>query len=95
MILLRVPPLPGRQDLCDNASLPPLLVDLLRDLSRLLLLLGVVIENCATVLAACIRTLSVRGRRVVHLVEEFEKRGVRYLLRVVDDLEGFGVCSGC
>ena len=92
MILLRIPPLSRGQYLRHNAALPPLLVDLLGDFSRLLLLLRVVVEYSGSVLRTGVGTLSIGGCGVVHLVEEFEKGGVGYFCRVVDDLEGFGVC---
>jgi hypothetical protein len=92
MILLCIPPLSRRQDLCDHAALPPLLVDLLRDFPCLLFLLSVVVENGAAVLRTGIGTLTVRSCGIVHLVEEFEERAVCYFCGVVDDLKCFGVC---
>lgn len=91
VICLSIPPLPSRQDLCRNATLPPLLVDLLGNLIRNLLLLGVVVEDGAAVLCTNIRTLTVLGRRVVHLVEEFQEGAVFDLGGVVDYLERLGV----
>jgi hypothetical protein len=91
VVLLCVPPLSRRQNLGHYAALPPLLVDLLGDVARLLLLLGVVVEDGGAVLRACVWALAVRGGGVVHLVEEFEEGAVRDFLRVVDNLEGFGV----
>jgi hypothetical protein len=91
VVLLCVPPLSRRQNLGHHAALPPLLVDLLGDVARLLLLLGVMVEDGGAVLRACVWTLAVRGGGVVHLVEEFEEGAVRDFLRVVDDLESFGV----
>lgn len=96
MILLCIPPLSRRQDLSHNAALPPLVVDLLGNLSRLLLLLGIVVEDCGAVLRAGVGPLAVGGGGVVHFVEEFEEGTVGYFLGVVDDLEGFGICGlGC
>jgi len=91
MILLSVPPLSCREDFSHDATLPPLLVDLFCDLTRLLFLLGVVVEYCGSVLAAAIRTLLVRSRRVVHLVEELEECAVSHLLGIINHLECFGV----
>lgn len=72
MISLSIPPLTRRQDFCGDATLPPLLVDFLGYLLCNLLLFGVVVKNCATVLCADIRTLAILGGWVVHLIEEFE-----------------------
>lgn len=91
VVCLGIPPFPGWQDLGDHASLPPMLIHLLCDAPRLLLLGLVVVENSTSVLRSNVRALTVRGRRVVHLVEEFEDGAVGELLRVVDDLECFGV----
>jgi hypothetical protein len=91
VVLLCIPPLPRGQDLRHHAALPPLLVDLFRNLARLLLLLGIVVENRAAVLATCVRALAVRRGRIVHFVEEFEEGAVCYFLGVVDYLERFGV----
>jgi hypothetical protein len=93
MILLGIPPLPRLQYLSDNTSLPPLLVHFLRHLSGFLFLLGVVVEDGAAVLGACVWALTVRSGGVVHLVEEFEEGAVGDLGGVVVDLEGFGVCN--
>ena len=93
MILLRIPPLPRRQYLRDDTAFPPLLVDLLSHLARLLLLLRVMEENRRSVLTPHIRPLAIRSRRVMHFVEEFEKRGISDLLRIVMDLQRFGICN--
>jgi hypothetical protein len=92
MVLLCVPPLSCGEDFRHHAAFPPLLVDLLCNLARLLLLLGIVVEYRAAVLTAAVWALLVRSRRVVHLVEEFEECAVRHLLGVVNHLERFGVC---
>lgn len=74
MISLRIPPLPRRQDFCRHSPLlPPLLLDLLRNLLSLHLLLVVMVEDCGTVLRAGIHALAVLGGGVVHLVEEGEE----------------------
>jgi hypothetical protein len=91
MVLLRIPPLACFQDLSRNAALPPLLVHFICNFSRNLLLLGIVVENRAAVLRADIRALAVLGRWVVHLVEKLEESAVLNLIRVVDDLERFGI----
>lgn len=49
------------------------------------------IENRAPVLRARIRTLAVRRRGVVHLVEKLEELAVTHFLRLEDNLQGFGV----
>lgn len=94
VVRLSIPPLSRGQDLCGNATLPPLLVDLLCDLLGNLLLLIVVVEDSAAILGADIRALPVLGRGIVHLVEEFEERAVFDLGGVVYYLEGFGVYGG-
>jgi hypothetical protein len=94
VILLGIPPLSCGQDFCNHAALPPLLINLLGNLSRLFFLLGVVVENRAAVLAACVWALAVGCGGVVHLVEELEEGAVGYLFGVVDYLEGFGVWWG-
>lgn len=93
VVRLRVPPLAGWQNFCGNATLPPLFVDLLRDLLCNLLLLIVVVEDGAAVLCANIRSLTVLGCGVVHLVEELEERAVFDLGWVVDYLERLSVCE--
>lgn len=93
MVLLSVPPLPCGQNLRDNATLPPLLVYLLCDFSRLLLLFFIVVEDCRSILRSSVRTLSVRGGGVMHFVEEFDEGAIFDLFRVVDDLESLGVCK--
>jgi hypothetical protein len=92
VVCLGVPPLARGQHFGYDEALPPLLVHLLCDLLRLLLLLRIVIEDTTPVLRPGIRTLSIRRRRVVHLIEELEDGAVCELLGVVDDLQGFGVC---
>jgi len=91
MICLRIPPLARWQDLRNNLSLPPLLIDQLRYLPRHTLLLRVVIEDATAVLRASIWTLLVRCRRVVHLIEELEELAVCYLCWIVGDLKSFGM----
>ncbi len=76
MITFRIPPLPRRKNLRRHTPLPPLLINLLRDLLCNLLLLGVVVEDSAAVLCSYVGALPVLGRRVVHLVEEFEEGAV-------------------
>lgn len=91
MIILCIPPLPSWQHLRHNLPLPPLLVHLVGDFPRNLLLLGIMVENGAAVLAPAIGTLSVSGGGVVHAVKVFDKLAVGDLFRVEKDLEGFGV----
>ncbi len=94
MISLRVPPLPGLQDLRrDRLVLPPLLLRLLGDLARLPLLLRRVVEDGGPVLRAGVGALPVFGRGVVHLVEEGEEVGVGEAGGVEGHLERLGVCS--
>lgn len=87
MIVLCIPPLSCRQDLRDNLPLPPLRVRLLRHLLRRLLLFRVVVEDGAPVLRTRVWPLRVHGRRIVHLVEEFDEFAIAELLGVVEDLE--------
>lgn len=93
VVVLGVPPLAGRQDLRHDLALPPLLVDLGRDLLGDLGLLVVVREDARAVLRSVVRPLAVRGGGVVHAVEELEELLVGDLGRVVDDLCRFGVCA--
>ena len=94
MIILRIPPLPGLQDLRRNrALLPPLPLHLLRHALRLRLLLRGVVEDGAAVLGAGVHALAVRGGGVVHFVEEFEEGGVGEGGGVEGHLEGFGICG--
>ncbi len=92
MIRFRIPPLARRQNFRNNLPLPPFLISQLSDLPRHTLLLLVVIKNPAAVLRAGIWALAVRGRRIVHLVEELEELAVSYLRGVVGNLQGFGIC---
>lgn len=92
MISLGVPPLAGGDNVrLDFAAAPPLLAYFVRDLLRLGLLLGVVEEDGGPVLRARVHTLPVLGRRVVHLVEEFDERGVGYLVGIKEHLKSFSV----
>lgn len=92
VIRLGVPPLAGGQHLGDDLALgPPLVPDGRRHAARHSLLLRVVVEDAAAVLAASVRALRVRRRRVVHAVEELEQFAVRQLRRIVVHLQGFGV----
>ena len=92
VVLLGGPPLTGGRNLGDDGALPPLLVGLGRDLARDLFLLGVVVVDGGAVLRAGVGALGVERGGVVELVEELEELAVRDLLRVKDDLGGFGVC---
>jgi hypothetical protein len=71
VVFLSSPPLASGRNLCDDTSLPPLLIGLFCHLARNLLLLGVVEVDGRTVLRASIGTLAVQRRGVVGLVEEF------------------------
>ncbi len=93
MIILCIPPLARRKDLGNNLPLPPLLIRQLGHLPRDPLLLGVIIEDPAPVLAPRVGALAVRRRRVMHAVEELEELAVRDFGGVVCDQEGFGVCN--
>lgn len=94
MIILRVPPLPGLQDFRRNRALfPPLLLHLLCHTLRLRLLLRRVVEDGAAVLGASVHTLAIRGRGVVHFVEELEEGGVGEGGGVEGHLEGFRMSS--
>ncbi len=95
MVLFSIPPFPRWQDLGCHLALPPLLVDLFCDSLCFLFLLGVVIEDSASVLRTPVWALLVLRCRVVHLVKELEKRAVCDLVWVVDYLKGFGVCYIC
>lgn len=86
MVGLSIPPLPRRQYLSDDAALPPLLIHLVCDISGLLLLLLIMVEDAAPVLRPNVWALAIRRGRVVHLVEELEDGAVRQLLGVVNDL---------
>ena len=82
MISLGIVPLARRQNLCYDLSLVPLPIRLLSDIFRSLLLLLVMEEDCASVLTARVWTLSVRSRRIVHLVEELKELSIRNLVRI-------------
>lgn len=83
MICLCIPPLARGQDLRDDLTLPPLLVDELGNFTGNLLLLCVVVEDAGAVLRAGVWALAVRGCGVMHLVEEFEELAVGDLRRVI------------
>lgn len=51
------------------------------------------IKDTASVLCACVATLTVLGRGVVHAVEELEEGGVGDFGGIKDDLQSFGVFS--
>lgn len=93
MVLLGIPPLSRRQNLRCHTALPPLLVDLVGDLARNLLLLGVVVKDGTAVLRATVWALLILCGWIVHLVEELEKSAVCNLLRIVYYLERFGIYS--
>lgn len=71
MVILRIPPLAGRNNLRRKSLLIPLLGYFIRNLLRNLVLLVAMREDGTTVLRTDIRTLAVLGRWVVHAVEEF------------------------
>lgn len=92
MIILRIPPRARLEYLRrDRPALPPLPLRPLGDLLRLRFLLGTVVEDGGAVLRAGVHALSVLGRRIVHLVEEFKEGGVLQFVRVEGYLKGFGV----
>ena len=91
MVLFSIPPLPGRQYLRRNCTLPPLLAHFVCDVFCFSFLLSIVIEDRTPILAANIWALSVRGGRVVHLVEELDERLVGDLGGIEDYLKGFGI----
>ena len=93
MIVLRIPPPPGLQDLRrDLLVLEPLLLRRLRDPLRVRFLLRRMIEDGAPVLRACVHALPVLGSGVMHSVEALEEVGVGDEGGVEGHLEGFGVC---
>jgi len=92
MIGLRIPPLTSRKHLGSDLAFPPLLIDLLRDILCNPLLVIIVIEYGTPVLRSDIGALTVRGGRIVHLVEELDELVVCDFLGIVDDLKSFGVC---
>jgi len=73
MIILRIPPLSRGQNLRNHLPLPPLLINLLRNLPRYPLLLIIMVENPASILSPRIWALAIRRRWVMHLVEELEE----------------------
>lgn len=92
MIRLRIPPLPGLQNLRrDLPARPPLLLRLGRHLPGRALLLRRMVENRAPVLRPRVGALPVLGRGIVHLVEEFQQSGVGDDGRIEGHLEGFGI----
>ena len=91
VVLLRIIPLACRQDLRHDAALPPLVVGLFRYVFRLLLLLLIVVEYARAILRTPVSALAVRSGRIMHLVEVLYECAVGDLLRVEDDLAGFGV----
>ena len=93
VVLLGIPPLLGRKDLCDDLATPPLLVRLLGDFFCKPFLLIVVVEDAAAVLRAAIGALLVWRRGVVHLVEELEDLGVGEAGRIVDQEGSFRICE--
>lgn len=91
VVLLRIPPLPSRDDLSRKRLMIPLLGHLIRNNFGDLLLLLAVREDRAAVLGANIGTLHVLGRGVVHAEEEFQERSVADDRGVEGYLDGFGV----
>lgn len=71
VVIFRIPPLTGRNNLRRKSLLIPLLRYLVRNLLRNLVLLIAMREDGTAVLRTDIRTLAVLGRWVVHAVEEF------------------------
>lgn len=71
MIILRIPPLPGLDNLRRDRLLIPLLANLVRDVVGNLVLVVTVRKDGAAVLRSHIGALAVFGRGVVHAVEEF------------------------
>ena len=93
MVRLSIPPLTGRQNFRDYFPLVPLLVRLLGNFPCYLLLLCIMVEDSRAVLGAGIWPLAVRGRGIVHFVEEFEELSVGDFGGVVGYLESFCVCG--
>lgn len=92
VVILRVPPRAGGDDLGHDAALVPLLVGLLGDLLGDLLLLLVVEVDAAAVVVSGIRPLPVQSRRVVHAVEKLEELAVRDPCRIIVDQQSLIVC---
>jgi hypothetical protein len=91
VIILRIPPLARGQNFSNNLSFPPLLIRLLRYLPSNGLLFRIMIENSTPILRPGIRTLAVRGCRVMHFIEEFEELVVCYLRGIEGNLESFRI----
>jgi len=91
MVLFRIPPLACWQNLRRNTALPPLLVNLVRHVPRNLLLLGIVVKNCRSVLSANIRALAICSRRIMHLIEKFQQVAICDFLGVIDYLQCLGI----
>lgn len=92
VVRLRIVPLAGRHQLCDNLAAPPLLVGALGDILRNGLLLRRVEEDGTAILGASVRALVVQLRRVVDGVQVLDQLSVRDLLRIEGDLQAFGIC---
>lgn len=92
MIVLRIPPLPRRQNLRHHLPTPPLLARLLRNLARLFFLLLGVEEDPAAVLRPYVCPLRVACRGVVYAVEEVKNGRVGECGGVEGELHGFSVC---
>jgi len=94
VIRFSIPPFSCREYFCcDLPILPPLLLNLLRDLLCFLLLLLVVVEDATAILCASIRPLLIQSCRIMHFVKEFNQLPIWDFFWVVDDLKGFGVAS--
>lgn len=92
VVCFRVPPFTRGKDSSNNlASLPPLFANFLRDVSRYLFLLLVMIKYATSVLRSPIWALLIFGCWVMHLVKELEQLTIGNLLGIEDYLERFSV----
>ena len=93
MIIFRIVPFPGLQDLGDDLlALVMLILDFGRDLSRNGFLFWRVIKDGGAVLGASIGSLRIEGGRVMHPIKELDQFCIvdLFIGRVLD-LKGFSV----
>ena len=95
VVLLRIPPLPGRHHRSRDGPLPipPLALGKPQDTIGLLRLLVRMREDGRAVLRAPVLALGVERRGVVHLEEELDEFFVAQFFWVVEELDCFCVCS--